>query len=145
MSVTKIMQIPSICRYFFARGICRSAKGRSENTPQGRGLYYFTDGKRSKDKMKQENFNDDFIESICRKFGVEGEYKYFETLVNGHINSSFKVYFFRNGEFKDYCLAVPVSRMPAIQVQSLINVFEGFTVPEIHMQLPCLPAILICF
>ena len=54
--------------------------------------------------MRQEKFNDDFIESICRKFGVEGEYKYFETLVNGHINSSFKVYFFRNGEIKDYCL-----------------------------------------
>ena len=54
--------------------------------------------------MKQEKFNDDFIESICRRFGVEGEYKYFETLVNGHINSSFKVYFFRNGEIKDYCL-----------------------------------------
>lgn len=54
--------------------------------------------------MKKEQFTDEFIESICRRFGITGEYRNFEILTNGHINTSFKVYFFRGGEIKDYCL-----------------------------------------
>lgn len=52
----------------------------------------------------RENFNDNFIEGICRLFGIEGEYRSFELVTNGHINTTFKVYFFRNGEIKDYIL-----------------------------------------
>lgn len=54
--------------------------------------------------MIKENITNDFIEDICREFGLEGDFKYFETLTNGHINTSFKVYFYRDGEMKDYCL-----------------------------------------
>ena len=51
--------------------------------------------------MIKETFTNNFIEDICREFGIEGDFKYFETLTNGHINTSFKVYFYRDGEMKD--------------------------------------------
>ena len=54
--------------------------------------------------MIKEKITNEFIEDICRQFGLEGDFKYFETLKNGHINSSYKVYFYRDGEMKDYCL-----------------------------------------
>ena len=44
------------------------------------------------------------IESICRKFGIEGKYLRYETITMGHINTTYKVYFFRDGEEKDYIL-----------------------------------------
>ncbi len=44
------------------------------------------------------------IERICRRFGIEGEYSSFESLTNGHINTTYKVYFIRDGEIKDYIL-----------------------------------------
>ena len=45
---------------------------------------------------------DKLIESICRKFGIEGEYLKYEIVTNGHINTTYKVYFYRDGEQKDY-------------------------------------------
>ena len=48
--------------------------------------------------------DDSKIESIGRQFLIEGEYRGFETLTNGHINTTYKVYFFRGGEIKDYIL-----------------------------------------
>ena len=47
---------------------------------------------------------DNLIESICRKFGIEGEYLRYEMVTNGHINTTYKVYFFRDNEEKDYIL-----------------------------------------
>lgn len=44
------------------------------------------------------------IEKICRKFGIEGDYLRYELVTNGHINTTYKVYFFRDGEEKDYIL-----------------------------------------
>ena len=52
----------------------------------------------------RENFNDEYIEAICREFGIEGEYRHFEFITHGHINTTFKVFFFRGGEIKDYIL-----------------------------------------
>lgn len=52
----------------------------------------------------RENFNDEYIEAICREFGIEGEYRHFELIIHGHINTTFKVFFFRGGEIKDYIL-----------------------------------------
>ena len=52
----------------------------------------------------RENFNDEYIEAICREFGIEGEYRHFELITHGHINTTFKVFFFRGGEIKDYIL-----------------------------------------
>ena len=44
------------------------------------------------------------IEFLCRKFGIEGNYLRYEIINNGHINTTYKVYFFRDGEEKDYIL-----------------------------------------
>ena len=38
------------------------------------------------------------IENICRKFGIEGEYRSYEKITSGHINRTYKVYFFRDRE-----------------------------------------------
>ena len=37
------------------------------------------------------------IENVCRKFGITGEYSSFELVTNGHINTTYKVYFIRDG------------------------------------------------
>ena len=47
---------------------------------------------------------DKTIEFLCRKFGIEGEYLRYEVVTNGHINNTYKVYFFRDNEVKDYIL-----------------------------------------
>ena len=44
------------------------------------------------------------ILQICRLFTIQGEYKYYEVINSGHINSTYRVYFFRDNELKDYIL-----------------------------------------
>ena len=44
------------------------------------------------------------ILEVCRIFNLKGEYRYFEVLNSGHINTTYCVYFFRDGELKDYIL-----------------------------------------
>ena len=44
------------------------------------------------------------ILDVCRVFNIRGEYRYFEVINSGHINTTYCVYFFRNGELKDYIL-----------------------------------------
>ena len=47
---------------------------------------------------------DKTIENLCRQFGIEGDYLRYEVVVNGHINTTYKVYFWRDNEEKDYIL-----------------------------------------
>ena len=44
------------------------------------------------------------IKAVCDRFQIKGEYRSYDMLSNGHINSSYQVFFFRNGELKDYIL-----------------------------------------
>lgn len=44
------------------------------------------------------------IDNVCRKFGIVGEFKKYELVTNGHINTTYRVYYFRDGEIKDYIL-----------------------------------------
>ncbi len=44
------------------------------------------------------------IRDVCDKFGLTGEYRSYEVINSGHINTTYKVYFFRDGELKDYIL-----------------------------------------
>ena len=41
------------------------------------------------------------IEEISRIFQVQGEFRSFEQITNGHINTTYRVYFFRDGEMKN--------------------------------------------
>lgn len=67
------------------------------------------------------------IERICRKFGIAGEYSSCELLTNGHINTTYKVYFVRNGEIKDYILQrinTYVFKNPVEVMDNIVGVTE---------------------
>ena len=44
------------------------------------------------------------IKMICDRFCIKGEYKSYEIVNSGHINTTYRVYFWRNNEMKDYIL-----------------------------------------
>ena len=44
------------------------------------------------------------IRAVCEKFCIKGEYRRYEIVNSGHINTTYRVYFFRNGAIKDYIL-----------------------------------------
>jgi hypothetical protein len=44
------------------------------------------------------------IQAVCARFQIGGEYRRYEVINSGHINTTYRVYFFRNGELKDYIL-----------------------------------------
>ena len=51
--------------------------------------------------MKQEELT---ILEVCKRFALQGEYRYYEVINSGHINTTYRVYFFRDNEIKDYIL-----------------------------------------
>lgn len=68
--------------------------------------------------MQQEEIQ---ILEVCRQFGLKGEYKYYEVINSGHINSTYKVFFFRDGEMKDYI----VQRVNTYVFQNPLDVMEN--------------------
>lgn len=67
------------------------------------------------------------IESICRLFQIRGEYRSSELITYGHINTTYKVYFFRDGEIKDYILQkvnTYVFEHPVEVMKNIISVTE---------------------
>lgn len=71
--------------------------------------------------------NDAKIEELCRKFGIEGEYRSYEKVTSGHINQTYKAYFFRGGEVKDYILQkvnTYVFKSPVEVMNNIISVTE---------------------
>ena len=44
------------------------------------------------------------IKAVCEQFLIAGEYRSYETINSGHINTTYRVYYFRHGELKDYIL-----------------------------------------
>ncbi len=44
------------------------------------------------------------IREVCKRFGLQGEYVGFQIINSGHINSTYKVTFFRDNQNKDYIL-----------------------------------------
>ena len=44
------------------------------------------------------------IQDVCARFQIVGEYKSYEIINSGHINTTYCVYFIRHGEVKDYIL-----------------------------------------
>ncbi len=44
------------------------------------------------------------IKQVCDRFGLKGEYRSYEVINSGHINTTYRVYFFRDGVIKDYIL-----------------------------------------
>ena len=44
------------------------------------------------------------IIEVCKRFNLTGEYRSYEVLNSGHINTTYQVFFFRGGEVKDYII-----------------------------------------
>ena len=42
------------------------------------------------------------IIEVCNRFNIQGEYRGYEIVNSGHINTTYRVYFFRHDELKDY-------------------------------------------
>jgi hypothetical protein len=42
------------------------------------------------------------IREACARFDIQGEYQSYEVINSGHINTTYRVNFFRHGEIKDY-------------------------------------------
>ena len=53
---------------------------------------------------KVEEEMEQIIKEVCHKFNIAGEYKSFDVITSGHINTTYRVYFLRRGEIKDYIL-----------------------------------------
>ncbi len=73
--------------------------------------------------MKEEQL----IKDVCNIFCIEGEYRSYEVVTSGHINTTYKVYFLRNGEIKDYILQrvnTYVFRNPIGVIENISSVTE---------------------
>ncbi len=53
--------------------------------------------------MEQMQEEQQILEA-CRRFDLQGEYRSYIPMNSGHINNTYCVYFFRDGEIKDYVL-----------------------------------------
>ena len=51
--------------------------------------------------MKRE---EQTIIEVCNRFAIKGEYRYYEVINSGHINTTYRVFYYRNNELKDYIL-----------------------------------------
>ena len=71
--------------------------------------------------------NNEKVKELCGKFGVQGEYLYYEKVTNGHINRTYRVYYRRDGEIKDYILQkinTYVFRQPVEMMENISDVTE---------------------
>ena len=67
------------------------------------------------------------ILEVCRRFCIEGEYRGYELINNGHINCTYRVDFFRRGEIKDYIVQkinTYVFRDPIAMMENISSVTE---------------------
>ncbi len=70
---------------------------------------------------------DQEIKKVCDKFDIKGEYRSFEVVNSGHINTTYRVYYFRNGELKDYilqCVNTYVFQNPVAVMENISSVTE---------------------
>ena len=59
---------------------------------------------KSKRIMGNQVILEERVLEVLKHFAIAGEYSHFEVLQSGHINETYKVYFYRGGELKDYIL-----------------------------------------
>ncbi len=67
------------------------------------------------------------VKKVCETFCIKGEYRSYELLTSGHINTTYRVYFFRDGELKDYILQkvnTYVFRDPIGVIENISSVTE---------------------
>jgi hypothetical protein len=66
--------------------------------------YPFSKTERKNTSGNGMNREEQQIISVCQRFAIVGEYSRYEVINSGHINTTYRVYFIRHGEEKDYIL-----------------------------------------
>ena len=61
------------------------------------------------------------IKEACARFCLRGEYRYYEVVNSGHINTTYRVYYVRDGELKDYI----VQKVNTYVFQNPVGVMEN--------------------
>lgn len=64
---------------------------------------------------------------VCQRFKIQGEYRGYELINSGHINTTYRVDFFRHGEIKDYIVQrinTYVFRDPIAVMKNISSVTE---------------------
>ena len=67
------------------------------------------------------------IAEVLARFSIVGEYSHYEILESGHINETYRVYFIRRGELKDYILQrvnTYVFKDPVALMDNIVSVTE---------------------
>ena len=73
------------------------------------------------------NVKETKVVEVLSRFAIVGEYSHFEVIHSGHINETYKVYFIRNGQLKDYILQrvnTYVFKDPVAMMENIVNVTE---------------------
>ena len=76
--------------------------------------------------VNQEDIEQQLLE-VCNRFCIEGEYRGYELINSGHINTTYRVDFFRRGEIKDYIVQkinTYVFRDPIAVMENIASVTE---------------------
>lgn len=63
------------------------------------------------------------ILAVCKRFNLAGEYRSYTVINSGHINSTYQVFFFRDGELKDYI----VQKINTYVFHSPVEVMENIS------------------
>lgn len=77
--------------------------------------------------MQQQIDVTETLIEVCKRFEIQGEYRFYELINSGHINTTYCVYFFRNGEMKDYIVQkinTYVFRDPIAVMENISSVTE---------------------
>ena len=77
--------------------------------------------------MVKTEFNDRMIDLLCREFLINGDYRGYEQMTYGHINTTFKVNYSDNGEINTYILQrinTYVFKNPEMIMQNVVAVTE---------------------
>ena len=69
------------------------------------------------------NNEEKLIQEICERFNIQGEYRSYEVINSGHINTTYRVYYFRNNMLKDYI----VQRVNTYVFQNPIAVMDNIS------------------
>ncbi len=78
---------------------------------------------RRRKTIREEIMSEKQILEVCRRFNLQGEYRSYQVLNSGHINTTYQVFFFRDGELKDYIL----QRVNTYVFQDPVSVMENIS------------------
>lgn len=69
----------------------------------------------------EEMMEEKNIREVCKRFMIAGEYQSYGVINSGHINTTYRVFFMRDGELKDYIL----QRVNTYVFQDPVSVMEN--------------------